>query len=184
MLDTAKKLSKKVHTLEKPLAVVTLQNIDIWRQASWVPHSSGCLLQEIFQWWKHSCLAAWRSLVQILAWSLSVWSLHVPPVDLWILPWYSGFLPQSKQWGEVNWSFWIVLRCLCMVVFFPVCLCVVLWCIPPLDHDCRRLPWDPARKSRWMDIKSDIFGFNMAKSKSIWVSIFARHNVEYRIKYM
>ena len=53
----------------------------------------------------------------ILSWGLSVWSLHVLPVHMWVLSRYSGFLPPSKNmhfrlidsWAESVYACFFVL---------------------------------------------------------------------------
>ena len=75
----------------------------------------------------------------IPTWNLSVWSLHVLPVYVWVLSGYSGFLPPSKNMhvrliGDSK----IVLRseCECMWLFVSVWPCDGLatcpGCTPPL----------------------------------------------------
>ena len=64
------------------------------------------------------------------SWGLSVWSLHVLPVYMWVLSGYSSFLPPSKNMHvRLIGVSKIVLRSECelvCVVICLVCLCVAL----------------------------------------------------------
>ena len=72
-------------------------------------------------WWLAPSPHSERVLSSTPGWGLSVWSLHVLPMYVWVLSGYSGFLPPSKNMhvnliGVTK----IVLRSKCVVV----CLCV------------------------------------------------------------
>lgn len=58
-------------------------------------------------------------------WALSVWSLHIPPVSVWVLFGYFTFFPQSKNTRETNrglqfYSLTAGVTCVCflLLLFF------------------------------------------------------------------
>jgi len=90
----------------------------------------------------------------IPTWGLSVWSLHVLPVNVWVLSGYSGFLPPTKNMHvRLTGDSEIVLRSewVCVVV----CLCVALWWtgglfrVYPTSRPSD--PTDGLRYWKWMD---------------------------------
>jgi len=48
-------------------------------------------------WWLAPLPHSERVPGSIPGWALSVWSLHVLPVYVWVLSGYSGFLPLSRR---------------------------------------------------------------------------------------
>ena len=56
-------------------------------------YNGGCTVV----WWLAPSPHSKRVPGSIPGWGLSVWSFHVPPVYVWVLPRYSSFLPSSKN---------------------------------------------------------------------------------------
>jgi len=111
-------------------------------------------------WWLASLPHSKRVPGSTPSWGHFVWSLHVLPVYAWVLSWYSGFLPPSKNMPvRLIGVSKIVLRsvCGCLSLCGPVMDWRPVQGVPRLSPDDRwyRLQSDPtdglSGNRKWMD---------------------------------